>query len=206
MTERETITTAEAAELLGVSQTAIKARLKRGTLDGEQARPGAPWRVYRDALPAKAVEAVAHVQQVEADHAAELEALRQQVVAEREAERQQHAAEREALAERIGHLTGQVEAQQAELAHLRAQDARFADVVAELARLQAEHRALLQNSQQQAALPGPAEQQPPSSPPAAPGDAVEAAGERLKIEALRAKVEALEASQRRGILGRLLGR
>lgn len=196
MGERETVSTAEAAELLGVSQTAIKARLKRGTLDGEQARPGAPWRVYRDALPTEAVEAVAHVQQVEADHAAKLEALRQQ-----------HAAEREALAERIGHLTGQVEAQQAELAHLRAQDARFADVVAELARLQTEHRALLRDTQQRAdALPSPATQGLPSGPPAAPGDVVAAAGERLKVEALRAKVEALEARQRGGIIGRLFGR
>ena len=197
MGERETVSTAEAAELLGVSQTAIKARLKRGTLDGWQEREGAPWRVYRDALPTETVEAVAHVQQVEADHAAKLEALRQQ-----------HAAEREELAGRIGDLTGQVEAQQAELAHLRAQDARFADVVAELARIQAEHRALLQNSQHQAVLPGPGDQQPVTGPPAVSGDALDAAGRELQLVALRARLEALEASQGGlgAILRRMLGR
>lgn len=154
MSERKTVSTQEAAELLGVSVATVKNRLKAGKLEGIEPsnKPRRPWRVFLDSLPQQQIARAEEDRQAQADHASEVAALRERIarlegqLAERAdqskvvVEARQEAIE---LIRRVGHLEGQISAQRDELEHLRQQDTRFADVVAELTRIQAEHRRLL---------------------------------------------------------------
>ena len=141
MSERKTVSTQEAAELLGVSVATVKNRLKAGKLEGIEPsnKPRRPWRVFLDSLPQQQIARAEEDRQAQADHASEVAALRERIarlegqLAERAdqskvvVEARQEAIE---LIRRVGHLEGQISAQRDELEHLRQQDTRFADVVA----------------------------------------------------------------------------
>ena len=54
--DTSTVTMSEAAELLGVSPTAIRTMIKHGTIDAEQVIKGAPWQIDADSLRSTAVQ------------------------------------------------------------------------------------------------------------------------------------------------------